>query len=157
MNSATLDTFGLYINRPRVFTVGYQGKTFKDFVESIKRNEIEVVLDVRQNPHSYNKEFSSTFLTTELELNGIGYLGFSELGSPRDLRRRLRESRDMTHFLNGYARHLESIVEIFKSLVESCKNRLSALLCSERNWRGCHRRVLSEKLMECGFDVCHLG
>ena len=50
-----------------LFTIGYSGKNFDEFVKIIKHHKIDVVADVRSQPYS---SFSPDFSKNDLE-NGV--------------------------------------------------------------------------------------
>lgn len=43
-----------------------------------------------------------------------------------------------------------------KELIKIAKDRLTDIMCAEILWFKCHRRFVSDKLKELGFEVIHI-
>ena len=56
-----------------IVSTGYEGRSIEDFVRAMKRNRVELVVDVRLNAVSRKRGFSKTALTAALAAEGIGY------------------------------------------------------------------------------------
>ena len=69
-----------------LFTVGYQGHNVSDLIGKLKQLKIKTVVDVRENPVSRKPGFNKLELNNELKKEGIHYLHYQELGTPRPLR-----------------------------------------------------------------------
>ena len=65
-----------------IVSAGYEGRSIEDFVRAMKRNRVELVVDVRLNAVSRKKGFSKAPLTKALAAEGIGYRHETELGNP---------------------------------------------------------------------------
>lgn len=63
----------------RVFTIGYAGMKFEDFVKLLMQNEVEAIVDVRRFPKSKYPQFAKEFLEMELPKFGIDYRHITEL------------------------------------------------------------------------------
>ena len=57
----------------RIYSVGYEGLTIHGLVERLQQSRIEVLVDVRVNPHSRRPGFSKKKLSESLAAAGIGY------------------------------------------------------------------------------------
>lgn len=126
-----------------IVSVGYEGRTLDDFVALLRRNRVDVVVDVRLTPISRKKGFSKSALSAALHEVGIGYRHEAELGNPKDnrdgFRRGLKSARTRyhKHLLNGAGPTLDSVIELARS-------RRIALLCFEREHGECHRGCIAE-------------
>ena len=130
-----------------VFSVGYEGRSIEDFVDTMVRHSIEIVIDVRLNPVSRKKGFSKKALSEALDAKDIQYRHERELGNPPEnrspFRNGIKSARD------SYKNHLENgAAEAFSSLVESALANQVALLCLERDDQSCHRSCITEMLQE---------
>lgn len=66
-----------------IFTIGYQGRDINNFIDILKNNEINLVLDVRYSAESqYKPEFSGNILKRELERSKIKYEHYPKYGVP---------------------------------------------------------------------------
>ena len=52
-----------------IFTIGYEGRTIKDFVQCLLRWKVNIVADVRLNPLSRKPFFSKTSNYLENQIN----------------------------------------------------------------------------------------
>ncbi len=143
-----------------VYTVGYEEKSIDEFIQSLRKHHIKVLVDVREIPASRKKGFSKTKLNERLESVGIRYLHVKELGSPRELRKRLYSDKDYSYFFKEYKKHLENNIDILERLYnETISNESSCLMCMERFPAQCHRKVVAERIKEIngnGLQVNHI-
>lgn len=130
------------------FTFGYQAHTLTSMVQVLSTNDIELLVDVRQNPVSRKPGFSKRRLAAYLPRVGIEYLHYAPLGTPTHIRKIYYERGDVTLALKQYERYLESREEHLRSLVESVSSRRFCLLCLESDHNSCHRGVIADKLAE---------
>lgn len=142
------------------YTVGYEGRVLEDFVEELVDSGVEVLVDVREMPMSRKPGFSKSKLSARVTEEGIDYLHLRSLGSPRDSRKKLRESGDFESFSREYVDHLEGNVEDVHSLLDLILGgRRIALMCFERDHARCHRTLLARELLNGAVDdlrVFHL-
>ncbi|MEX2317691.1 MAG: DUF488 domain-containing protein [Pirellulales bacterium] len=68
----------------KLFTAGYAGHDLDSFLEKLRNNDIQTVVDIRQNPVSRKKGFSRSRLPEFLSDHGIEYVHVRELGVPVD-------------------------------------------------------------------------
>src|SRR2546426_8286858 len=72
-----LNQRGLPLRHSRTFfTFGYQAHTIRTMLRVMRKHEIELVVDVRQNPISRKPGFSKTRFATLLSKQGIEYLHY---------------------------------------------------------------------------------
>ena len=142
--------------RRAVFTIGHSNHSVKKFVDLLKGHRIEVLVDTRTRPYSrHAPHFNTKDLEATLSNYGIWYLflGLELGGRPAgeefyDMQGRvdyLRVERSQL-FLDGIYRLEREIL-----------NRRVALLCSEEDPAGCHRRLLIGRVLsERGVAVRHI-
>lgn len=129
-----------------IYTVGYEGKTIGQFVESLVEAEINVVVDVRKNAISRKKGFSKTALRNALEEAGISYVHERALGNPTEFR---RAAKSVPECLGLYSDYMEDKwLDIIPDLSSDLSGKRICLLCFERESHECHRSLIAEKLSE---------
>lgn len=70
-----------------IFTTGYQGKDWNDFIEELQNNKIDILIDVRESADSqYKPEFNGDVMGDRLADDGIEYIHQPELGVPYNVR-----------------------------------------------------------------------
>ena len=132
----------------RVLLTGYQGETIDQFVKKLKKNDVEFVFDVREIPLSRKSGFSKTHLESALGSAGIEYQHMEELGSPRELRNKLRTYGDYLEFFTEYRKYVKKHGELLKSMLKIINLKHSALLCFEKDCELCHRTILASELQK---------
>jgi uncharacterized protein (DUF488 family) len=139
-----------------VFTIGHSNHSATKFVSLLEGYRVEVLVDTRSRPYSrHAPHFNIEDLKATLSGYGIGYLflGLELGGRPGgkefyDTRGRVDYTRveKSRAFLDGIHRLEREIL-----------NRRVALLCSEEDPTGCHRRLLvGRALGERGVVVRHI-
>lgn len=138
-----------------VYTIGHSNHSADDFAGLLERHAIEVIADVRSQPHSRRfPQFGRRRLQEDLDRRGIGYLFLGkELGGKRDdpsLIERGRISYDLISRTPDFQGGLRRVRR------EAGRARL-ALMCAEREPLDCHRTLLVARHLK-GDDVriCHI-
>jgi uncharacterized protein (DUF488 family) len=139
-----------------VFTIGHSNHSAKKFVGLLKGHRIEVLVDTRSHPYSrHAPHFNVKDIEAILSGNGIGYLFLGlELGG----RPEKEEFYDAEGRVN-YARVERSrpFLDGIHRLEKEIQGRRVALLCSEEDPAGCHRRLLVGRVLsERGISVRHI-
>lgn len=129
----------------RILTIGYEGASVEDFLATLKAAGVTTLLDIREFAGSRRKGFAKTALREHLARVGIGYRHEPALGSPRDLRHRLREDGRYERFFRDFERYLGSQQPLLKQLAQELSGSV-ALLCYERNHHECHRKSVAAAL-----------
>lgn len=149
------DIFWFLPSKGLVYTIGYEGKNITQFVDKLKLMNIEQLIDVREIALSRKNGFAKTALRKALDNNGIIYKHLPELGSPSDIRHKLKEDWNYVAFFKDYTKSLER-PESQTGLVELenlAHMRKSVIMCFEYSVEKCHRKILKEMLMAKGFGV----
>ena len=131
--------------RLQILTIGYEGTSLADFLATLKAAGVQRLLDIRELPISRRKGFSKSALSKALAETGIAYCHERALGSPREIRYRLREDGDLARFFSDFREYLATQCSLLDSLARTTTGSV-ALLCYERNHAECHRSVVAEAL-----------
>jgi uncharacterized protein (DUF488 family) len=129
----------------KLMTIGYEGASVADFLATLKAAGITTLLDIRELPISRRKGFSKSALSAALTEAGIGYSHERALGSPREIRYRLRDDGDLVRFFSDFREYLATQCKLLDTLAQTTSGAV-ALLCYERNHAECHRSVVAEAL-----------
>jgi len=127
-----------------VFTIGYGGRRFDDFVALLQQHGISLVVDIRRFPMSKMPEYNKESIEARLPQFGISYIWMGEtLGG---LRR------------GGYPKYMESdsYQDGMSTLLELAEQGNLVLMCKERTDAGCHRRYIVETLTNNGIETIPL-
>jgi len=143
-----------------VFTIGYEDRTFDEFVGLLKKHDIKVVLDVRHDVDFVKPEFTGEFLKRQLATHNITYIQLRELGVPKTVREPYIEGKlSFECFKQWYLWWVEKNRDEWeKRLREAKRVGFIALLCVERSPKAhgpqrhhCHRDILADYLVKQGF------
>lgn len=139
-----------------VFTIGYEGLTQTQLVNSLKEAGVTLVADVRAVPLSRRPGFSKNVLAAGLREAGIEYIGLKALGTPPEGREAARKHNHarMAEVYSGQLELPEALAQMAQ-LRSLTTEHATALLCFERDPAGCHRSVLIEAALP-EADVTHL-
>lgn len=137
-------------------------KQQKSFFGIIKANRINCLVDVRLNPNGQLSRFAFEkdlpFFLSELA-NGCKYKHRIDLAPTKELLKEVRDkscpmSKDYRLFEVAYKKQLKTKSNISNFIEEFGKYENVVLLCSEPTNEKCHRRVLSEMLLDLfGNDI----
>ena len=144
---------------PNLYTIGYEGLSLQQFIQIVKKHEIQTIVDVRELPLSRKPGFSKTKLSQALEIAGVKYKSVRSLGSPRSLRHEYRESKDWDDFSRRFSEYLESQNDPLNELVTLAYQENTCLLCFERMNTTCHRSIVAKQAVQSaknGLRVMHL-
>lgn len=139
-----------------IYTIGHSNQDVESFIELLKSNSIEVVVDVRSNPYSkYASQFNKKDIQKNILANGMKYLfmGKEIGGKPADL-----QFYDSDGYV-FYTRIDESpiFIEGIERLLKGIEQYRVVLMCSEENPMTCHRRLLIGRVLaDYGVEVLHI-
>lgn len=143
-----------------VYTAGYEGYDISTFIRELVVHEIDTLVDVREIPASRKRGFSKTRLKEQLAEHGIDYVHYRELGSPRELRKKLYSDGNYIYFFKEYKKYLKTRLDVLKDLYSTfISDSKCCLMCMEREHESCHRSVIAEKVKEIdgnGLVVHHI-
>ena len=149
-----------------LYTVGHSNQTKEEFLDLVKSQDIDCIIDVRSVPYSkYTSQFNSEVLKSYLNKNGILYAHFGkEFGARRYdclkdvmiIKMGKTEVRSQVNFELGVKteQFLKGVDRIKRALSQG---RKVSLMCSEADPLGCHRfSFLSRYFYESGWNVNHI-
>jgi uncharacterized protein (DUF488 family) len=146
-----------------IASVGHSNLSAEALCALLARGGIEQVADVRRFPVSRRfPQHGKARLEASLAAAGIGYAFLGEaLGGRREPvvpPERSRNAALREPAFRAYADALDSPETRagLESLERLARQKRTALLCAERDWRSCHRRILADALALRGWRVVHL-
>jgi len=125
------------------------------------KNDVKVLVDVRNTPFSMKFGFSKSQLIKYCTSLGIQYVHFPELGIPSEHRQELNTQSDYeklfeSYRLNYLPKTTQSQIEVLNLLKQ---HKRIALTCFEADVSKCHRKHLAEaveKLPGFTYEVKHI-
>ncbi|MCX7588916.1 MULTISPECIES: DUF488 family protein [unclassified Phenylobacterium] len=139
-------------------TIGYEAATQDAVIDRLKAAGVELLVDVRAVAASRRAGFSKTVLAASLAEAGIGYVHLRQLGTPKPGREAARKGRiaEMTAIFEEHLAEPAAQLEL-AAAKELAAERKIALLCFEADHRGCHRKILADRICEdLGCAIEHL-
>lgn len=141
-----------------IFTIGYEGRNIQEFIDILQSSKIGIVVDVRELPLSRKKGFSRSQLSAYLNEAGIRYVNLKELGTPRHLRKMLREKLiSWKNFVDLFTDHLKQHLDDVRKIVDMNHSQNVCLMCYEKDYTKCHRSLIAKTIESLfGERVIHL-
>lgn len=141
---------------PLALTIGHSNHSIDRFIQLVKEHQVEVIVDTRSQPYSkYSPQFDQESLRNALTAAGVKYVYMGrELGG--------RPNGDEFYDAEGhvlYGRVAESplFLDGLARLEQGLRKHRVALLCSEENPAGCHRRLLVGRVLgQRGTAIDHI-
>jgi len=143
------------VEKTILYTIGYEGISLEGYLNKLLRNDVKILIDVRNNPLSMKYGFSKTLLKRFVENVGVQYIHFPAVGIQSDQRQELNAQVDYDILFMKYKKYnlpntTNTQVEILNLLK---KNKRVALTCFEANICQCHRKHLADAIkMLPGFE-----
>lgn len=140
-----------------VFTVGYEGKDIKQFIESLQNNSIEQLIDIRFSAESqFKPDFNKAILARELERAKIKYIHRPDLGVPHEWQNPYKAGAVPVECLEKYYGWKMNNEVDFKKTVDDFKNNgKTVIMCMEKYAKPqrdqkifCHRSILADLILE---------
>lgn len=144
------------MKRKEVYTIGYSLHKPGDFIEILKNNSVNMLVDIRTIPRSRHRpEFNKSALGSLLNRHGIRYLHLKELGG---LRKPSKDSINLAwrnESFRGFADYMQTkeFKAALSKLIKLAGNRSVVLMCAEGNPFRCHRSLIADALTIRGFKV----
>ena len=139
---------GMTVERTKLYTIGYEKRDLAEFLDILMENEVEIIIDIRAVPYSRRKEYSKKILAASLTQAGIEYVHIVELGSPKELRDKVKADDDYDYFFAEYEKYLQTQTEALRRIVNIAGEKNSCLLCYERDVDRCHRRAVADGIRD---------
>jgi uncharacterized protein (DUF488 family) len=132
----------------KLFTIGYEQATPKDFFDALLGAKVATLVDVRAVAASRRPGFSKRQLAAGLDSHGMSYVHLQKLGTPKEGRLAARSGKAQ-EMLKIFERHLatpEAQHELEELTALTKSGRPLCLLCYERDPTHCHRQRLAAEL-----------
>lgn len=139
-----------------LFNIGFTQKTAKEFFGILKDNKIDCLVDIRLNPNGQLSRFAFEkdlpyFLDKLVE--GCKYVHRVDLAPQNELLKEVRTkgsamSKDYKLFEKEFNQYLEKKSNIGNFVEQFNKYQNVVLLCSEHTTEKCHRRLVSNMLLD---------
>ena len=143
----------------RIWTIGHSTRSADEFVELLRANTIDGLVDVRTIPRSRrHPHFGRDALDARLKDEGIEYRHFGVLGGLRKPRPDSPNGAWRNEAFRGYADHMltREFASAIDELLRFGGDRNAAVMCAEAVWWQCHRMLLSDALVARDVDVRHI-
>lgn len=132
-----------------ISTIGYEGFTVDAWVSELKKEGVNLIIDVRELPLSRRKGFSRTALSERLVSEGIEYRHARDLGNPKDLRHGLKDGGlCFDDFRAVFLRILEEREDALRVVLGLAADHAVCLMCFEEDPSTCHRSIVAERIAE---------
>jgi len=140
-----------------IYTIGYQNREIDEFIDLLKKNNIEHLVDIRYTSESLlEPNFSGSILKRELERNKIQYTHKPEFGAP-DIILLPYEQGDLSYkcLKQWYEWHINTKTNFIEFMEYLKKLGKAALMCKDRYAKpmndqkyASYRDILADKLIE---------
>lgn len=144
----------------KVFTLGYQGLSLENYVETLLASNVGIVLDVREVAWSYNRRYIKSVLQNTLFDAGIKYTHLRICGNPSANRKTAKSIEECLSRYSEYLKNNSECLEILLEYVETAskQEKPACLTCYEHKPEDCHRKILTDALIEIvpQLEITHL-
>lgn len=140
---------------PVLYTVGHSVHPIDHFVAILKKNNIDVIADVRSSPYSrFTPQFNREPLKDSLKKDGIQYVFLGdELGARRGEPECYEKGKVIYHKVAALPLFLKGV----ERLQEGASKMRVAIMCAEKDPLTCHRTVLVAHYARGNFsDTLHI-
>jgi uncharacterized protein (DUF488 family) len=139
-----------------IYTIGHGNASIEQFVDLLRQQRIEVLVDIRSQPYSrYALQFNRESLRDSLEQVGVKYLylGDSLGGQPDEVQYYDPDGKVAYDRLAASPFYLQSL----ERLKQGAERYHLAVMCSEADYRKCHRYwLITRSLVAEGLKVQHI-
>lgn len=135
-------------NKTILFTIGYEGISLEEYFVRLLKNDVKVLVDVRNNPLSMKFGFSKSQLQKYCSHLEIQYAHFPEVGIQSEQRQELNTQKDYDKLFSAYQKNnLSKTINSQNQILDLLKkHKRIALTCFEANIYQCHRKHLAETI-----------
>lgn len=131
-----------------LYTIGYEGISLEEYLVRLVKNDVKVLVDVRNNPVSMKYGFSKSQLERYCASLDIAYVHIPEVGIQGDQRQELNTQGDYDQLFDVYRKKNLPNTTIEQQQIFSLlkQHKRIALTCFEANICQCHRKPLAESI-----------
>lgn len=142
----------------RIYTIGFTKKSAEDFFSILKKNQINLIADVRLNNRGqlagFTKKNDFIFF---LSLFNIEYVHLKDFAPTKELKDAYQSNRDFKKYKTSYFNLIENRNAVKKLADLKLPQENVCLLCSEPEPEKCHRSLAAEKIAtKFNIPVTHL-
>ncbi|MGA2171828.1 MAG: DUF488 domain-containing protein [Sedimentisphaerales bacterium] len=144
-----------------LFTIGHSSRTFDHFLALLREFKIAILVDIRRFPGSRKfPHFNRQSLEKTLPAAGIDYVWLEDLGGRRsgvDIAEspNLGLRHSAFRYYADYM-HTDSFRSAVSRLMSVASEKPTAVMCAEKLFWKCHRRLLSDYMVAQGVLVEHI-
>ena len=140
-----------------IYSIGYEGKDIKQFIEALQNNGIEQLIDIRFSAESqFKPDFNKAILARELERAKIKYTHRPDFGVPHEWQNPYKAGAIPVDCLEKFYRWKMANEVDFKKTVDDIKNSgKTVIMCMEKYAKPqrdqkifCHRSILADLILE---------
>lgn len=148
--------YGLKMEEHTLYSIGYGTFDVDEFVQTLKRYDIQYLIDVRSRPYSkFKPDFTQTALRNTLKITGIEYVYMGDLlgGTPEDptCYTEGKADYDKIEMTEKYRQGIDRLVSAYRQAFRVC------LMCSEGKPEYCHRsKLIGNTLEKRGVPIVHI-
>ena len=138
-----------------IYTIGFTKKSAEEFFELLRKNGIQLVLDIRLNNTSQMAGFTKKddLRYFAREICGAEYIHDPNLAPTQEILDDIRHKKiSWEEYETRFTRLLKER-KIEKTLDKALFSKRTVLLCSEASADQCHRRLVAEYLRDRWGDV----
>lgn len=141
----------------KIYTIGYEGASVDDLIQTLLTVGVQVLADVRELPLSRKKGLSKNGLAARLSEVGIGYVHYKKLGDPKAGRVAARQG-NYVEFERVFSNHLATMEaqEALGNLLGVAESKVTCMMCFEKCATHCHRSYIADQVSQLGFGVYNL-
>ena len=145
----------------RLYTIGHSNRAIDDLLGLLEECEIRAIADVRRFPSSRKfPHFNQKPLRDLLEAHQIHYAWFEDLGGLRRSGMQVRSPNIglQSPGFRNYADYMltAEFQKAVEKLLSLSAELPTAVMCAERFFWKCHRRLLCDFLSVQGVEVVHI-
>ncbi|RLG44310.1 MAG: DUF488 domain-containing protein [Thermoproteota archaeon] len=144
------------------YTIGHSTRSLEEFKKILKRYNIDLLIDIRSWPYSKrNPQFNKEKLEKELQNTGIEYIWLGEELGGRRSKGLGKKSPNKGWRSKGFRNYADyTLTDEFKRGIERmlklAEGKRTVLMCAEKFYWGCHRRILADYLSVKGNKITHI-
>lgn len=143
-----------------LYTIGHSSRAMDDFLELLKVNEVEILVDIRARPMSAHvPHFNQPELRESLDKVDITYhWAGKKLGGMRTAQEASPHKALKDDQLRGFADYMltPDFERAATQLINLTRHATSAALCAEQDPDFCHRSLIADYLVLQGITVLHI-
>lgn len=139
-----------------LFSIGHSNHPLEKFLALLKSQDIEVLADVRSQPHSrYSPHFNADRLNASLAEVNVSYLSLGQKLGGRPADKKLYDAAG--HVMYDRVAATDLFRTGIEQLEQTAAQHRVAMMCSEEDPTRCHRfHLITPAILAHGVEVLHL-